>query len=270
MTRTGVTKLLMLMAMMCCLSVAALAQRDDRSLSCNDNDWNDGRKSHCEIKEQTISASGPVSVDARKNGGISIKGWERKEVLVRAKIQASAPTEDEAVSIARAVSVETAGAQIRADGPATSRDRQWSVSYEIFVPRQSDLSLKAHNGGIGINGVTGRIEFETVNGGVSLKELGGSVKGTTTNGGVSVVLSGNRWDGEGLDVKTTNGGVSLAIPENYSARLETGTVNGGMNLGIPLTMEGEIKRELSVDLGSGGSPLRVRTTNGGISIKRRA
>lgn len=188
---------------------------------------------------------------------------------MRAKIQPSAPAEEEAVSIARAISIETAGAQIRADGPQTSRDRQWSVSYEIFVPRQSDLSLKAHNGGISIAGVTRHIEFETVNGGILLKELGGSVKGTTTNGGISVVLSGNHWNGEGLDVRTTNGGVSLAIPENYSARLETDTVNGGLNLGIPLTVEGEIKRKLSVDPGSGGSPLRVRTTNGGISIKRR-
>jgi DUF4097 and DUF4098 domain-containing protein YvlB len=256
----------------CLLSVSALAQQRDsqeRAMTCNDN-WND-RPSHCEIKEQTLAATGGViNVDGGKNGGVSVKGWERAEIFVRARIQTHGESDAEAKDLATQIRIETGGAQIRAEGPST-RDRQnWSVSFEVFVPRHSNLSLKTVNGGIGISDVRGRIEFTALNGGVSLKRLAGSVQGQTTNGGLSVDLAGDRWDGEGLDVKTTNGGVTLLVPENYSARLETGTVNGGLNLGFPVTAQGRLNKELSVDLGSGGATLRVVTTNGGVSLKRKS
>jgi DUF4097 and DUF4098 domain-containing protein YvlB len=71
-----------------------------------------------------------------------------------------------------------------------------------------------------------------------------------------------------MDVSTTNGGVSLSIPENYSAHLETGTVNGRLNVDFPITVQGELKRELSANLGSGGATIRAMTTNGGVRIRR--
>jgi DUF4097 and DUF4098 domain-containing protein YvlB len=83
-----------------------------------------------------------------------------------------------------------------------------------------------------------------------------------------VELTGDRWDGETLDVKTTNGGIVMTIPENYSAHLETGTVNGGLSIDFPVTVQGRITRELAVNLGSGGATVRATTTNGGVRIKR--
>jgi DUF4097 and DUF4098 domain-containing protein YvlB len=83
-----------------------------------------------------------------------------------------------------------------------------------------------------------------------------------------IELSGDRWDGEALDVSTTNGGVSMSIPENYSAHLETGTVNGHLNIDFPVTVQGNITRELAVNLGSGGATIRAMTTNGGVRIRR--
>lgn len=262
--------LMMVSVLLLSLGSASAFAQDEPAMTCNDN-WRNGNKaSHCEIKEQTINAVGSViEVDGRQNGGVSVKGWDRNAILVRSKIQTYAPTDGEAQSLANEIRVEIAGTRIRAEGPETNRNRNWSVSFEVFVPRRSDLSLKAHNGGINIKGVSGHIEFDTVNGGVSLGELSGNVRGETTNGGVSVSLTGNRWEGEGLNVRTTNGGVSLKVPENYSAHLETSTVNGGMNFDFPITVQGKIERQLSVDLGSGGAPIRANTTNGGISIKRK-
>lgn len=256
------------------LNCASFAQRQvnsrqERGLTC-DNNWS-GRgdsQRHCEIKELPLAASGMVKVDGRQNGGVSVKGWDRNDILVRAKVEAQAPTEFEAHALANQVRIETAGANIYAEGPRAQDRSWWSVSYEVFVPHRSDLDLKAHNGGISINGVGGNLSFETVNGGVSLQEVSGKVQGRTSNGGLSVRLSGNRWDGEGMDVRTTNGGVNLVVPENYSARLETGTVNGGFNLGIPVTVQGKIEKSLTTDLGSGGPTIRLMTTNGGVSVKK--
>lgn len=156
-----------------------------------------------------------------------------------------------------------------ADGPRGDRQESWSVSYEIFVPQKIDLDLKAHNGGIRIADVSGQLEFETTNGGVSLQRLAGNVHGHTTNGGLSVELAGIGWEGSQLDTSTTNGGVSMSVPVNYSARLETGTVNGHIRVDFPVTVSGQIDRQLSIALGSGGRLVRAVTTNGGVSIKRR-
>jgi hypothetical protein len=252
------------------LACSAAAQRGEHTLNCEQNRGgrSDGQR-HCEMKEQTLSAtSGQIRVDGKRNGGVSVKGWERNEILVRAQITAQAPTQDEARALVNEVSIVTGGANIYADGPEARDRRWWAVSFEVFVPRQSDLWLKAHNGGISIDGVRGAMEFDTLNGGISLRDVNGKVKGHTTNGGLSVRLSGARWEGDGLDVETRNGGVQLSLPENYSARLETGTVNGGVNLGFPVTVQGKIEKNVATDLGSGGATIRLMTTNGGVSVRK--
>lgn len=260
--------------MTCVVGVTALSQNEkskaDASLTCKDN-WRNGKLvSHCEIKEQTLPATdSTITVDGRLNGGVSIQGWERNEILMRARIQTAGSSEAEANELASQVRIETAGSKIFASGPPNRADYWWSVSYEIFAPRRSNLSLKTNNGGISIADVNGRLEFSALNGGVNLRRVGGTVRGGTTNGGLNVELSGERWDGEALDVSTTNGGVSMWIPENYSAHLETGTVNGHLSIDFPVMVQGNITRELAVNLGSGGATIRAMTTNGGVRIRRK-
>jgi DUF4097 and DUF4098 domain-containing protein YvlB len=259
---------------MSCLAALALvrpavAQEPEREMSC-DEGWQSDRASHCEINEMKIAASSSLTLDGGVNGGVTVKGWGKNEILVRARVQTAAETDARAHDLARQVIIHTSGGRIIADGPSNGRHENWSVSYEVFVPQKIDLNLKAHNGGIGIADVHGRVEFETTNGGVSLRRLSGNVHGHTVNGGLSVELAGSRWEGGQLDTSTTNGGVSVAVPANYSARLETGTVNGHINVDFPVTVHGEIDRQLSIDLGSGGPLVRAVTTNGGVSIKRKA
>ncbi len=252
------------------LSVQAFAQQDKSrgSLTCRDNWYSDRLLGHCEIREQTIPAGGTLSVDARKNGGVSIKGWDRNEVLVRARVQAAASTQSEATDLAKQVRIETAGGKIYAMGPSNRENYHWDVSYEIFTPRRSDLYVETYNGGIAIADISGKIEFNGHNGGVVLRRVGGNVRGGTTNGGLVVELDGANWEGETLDVRTTNGGIVMSVPENYSAHLETGTVNGHLSVDFPVTVQGRITRELAVNLGSGGATVRAMTTNGGVRIKR--
>jgi hypothetical protein len=251
----------------------AFAQTDNSrySLACRDeNNYGDARARHCQVKEQTIPATGDtLNVDGMKNGGISVKGWERNEILVRYRLQAHAPTQGEADALAARIRVTTTGGEIRAVGPEQNEEARWDVGYELFVPRQSNLSLQTRNGGISLSDVRGRINFNAGNGGISLKNLGGNVTGETVNGGLHVELTGNNWDGEGLNVRTTNGGLSITVPENYSAHLETGTVNGGLAVNPSIAEVTRKTKQLSLDLGSGGTNLRIHTTNGGVSIKRR-
>ena len=266
-------------AMLLALTIVTVSAQDKEkiknkgNLSCNQsNNWyGDRLVGNCEIREQTLAATGGViSIDGRQNGGVSVKGWDNSQVLIRTQIQTGAPNAGEAEQLARQVRVETGGNKIYASGPENQKDYHWSVNFEVFVPRHSDLSLETHNGGIAIAEVNGRIDFSALNGGVVLKRCGGSVHGTTTNGGLVVELNGDRWDGETLDVRTTNGGVVMMVPENYSAYLQTGTVNGNISVDFPVTVQGKITKELAVNLGSGGATVKAVTTNGGVRIQRKS
>jgi DUF4097 and DUF4098 domain-containing protein YvlB len=235
-------------------------------------EWGDDgdRVRHCEVRDVRVSkTSGRLSVDGRLNGGIAVRGWDRNEILVRAKIQTWAESQAEARRLAAAIRIRTDDGRISAEESESGRRSGWSVSYDVYVPRRSDLGLRTHNGGIAVEDVQGRIDVEALNGGVTIRNVQGDLRGGTTNGGVTLFLDGDRWIGEGVDLETTNGGITVVIPERYSARLETGTVNGGMNVDFPITVQGMVGRRLSTTLGSGGPLIRVRTTNGGVTLRRR-
>ena len=234
-------------------------------------EWGDeDRARHCEVREVTLpKPAGRLTVDGRLNGGISVRGSDRNDVLVRARIQAWGETEAEARRLAAAVRIRTADGRVVAEQDDGGRRSGWSVSYDVYVPRRSDLDLRTHNGGISVESVQGRIDIDGLNGGVSIRDVQGDVRGGTTNGGVMLALNGDRWIGEGVDLETTNGGVTIVVPEGYSARLETGTVNGGLRVDFPVTVQGMVGRRISTTLGSGGPTIRVRTTNGGVTLRRR-
>jgi hypothetical protein len=249
-----------------CLAPLALAQEKTMSCDEGDNNWRE-RGHYCEMREVSVPAVGQLDVDGGTNGGISIKAGNRNDVLVRSKVQAYRDDEGESRQVVAGVHVDASGGRVRAAGPSSDH-HGWSVSYEIFVPMKTDLTLRTHNGGINIVGVQGHVQFEAQNGGVSLTQLAGSVQGHTTNGGLNLELASDHWDGDQCDVSTTNGGVTIRVPSNYSAHLETGTVNGGVRIDFPVTLQGEINKQIAVDLGSGGRLVRATTTNGGVRVEK--
>lgn len=256
------------------INTAALAQDKTANQAkyndfCQNNNYSYGQNKALfnTVRETTLRAGNVLIVDGERNGGIRIKGSDRNDVLVRACVQTRADSEAGARALADNIRIETSPI-VRAVN--ATGESNWAVSYEIHVPQTTNLKLSTLNGGIGITGVNGRIEFKAVNGGVHLSELAGDVKGRTANGGLHIKLSGNSWKGTGLDVETTNGGVHLTIPENYAAHIESGTVNGSFKSEISsLAVEREDKSRavrLSTDLNGGGALIRVMTTNGGVKI----
>jgi hypothetical protein len=210
-----------------------------------------------------------LDIDGRENGGVSVHGWDRSQILVLAKIQADGEDQSDARDLASQINIVTDDGRVRAEGPSTRRRQGWSVSYDVWAPRQTDLHLVTHNGGVSVEDIGGRLDLNAVNGGIALHGVSGDVHGETTNGPLNVELDGDRWRGPGLDLQTTNGPVNLTIPDGYSAHLETGTVNGGMRIDFPVTLQGNIGRRITTDLGNGGAPIRAVTTNGPVNIRRR-
>lgn len=238
---------------------------------CADENWGRDREGFCEVREYTVpAAGGTMTVDASPNGGIQVEGTARGDILVQARVVATAATEGEARAIGARVQVVATAVRVDAEGPRDLGRREgWHVSYRLSVPTQTPLSLRSTNGGISVDSVNSRVELRTTNGGVKLSRMAGDVEGRTTNGGIDVDLDGNAWQGNGLDLQTTNGGVRLAIPSQYNAHLEAGTTNGGVNIDFPVAVQGIVGRSFSTDLGSGGAPVRVRTSNGGVRITKK-
>jgi DUF4097 and DUF4098 domain-containing protein YvlB len=235
-----------------------------------DDGWWDRSEQVCEVRETTIEkAWETIVVDGGTNGGISVEGWDKKEIRVRAKVKAWDRDEDDARETLDQIEIKTDGHTIEAEGPRLKGNhRGWAVSFELMVPRKSNLDLSTLNGGVSIEDVDGEIDAEAVNGGLKLAQLAGDVDVHTTNGGVSVELDGDRWQGRGLDATTTNGAVKVWIPEDYNADLETGTVNGSIDFDFPVTVQGKISKRIRTTLGDGGPKIRVVTTNGGVKLKR--
>lgn len=252
-------------------ALPAPAQEDgdwvSRCYRSNRDNRNNDREVFCEERETRLGSRDELRVDGRQNGGVSVRAWDGRDILVRARIQTYAETRDEARELARQVRVSTGG-EIHAEGPEPGRRRHWSVSYEIFVPRRIDLEVETNNGPVSVTGVTGEMQLRAQNGPMSLRNVGGDVHARTTNGPLRVTLEGSRWNGEGLDAETTNGPVDLTIPSGYSAELETGTVNGPMNIEFPVTVQGRLNRRINTTLGRGGPPIRVITTNGPVTVRR--
>ena len=260
------------------LPIAVRAQdTDDEWLDdCRHDSWRDARVKHCEIREAGLSLKGPVrggalTVDPGMNGGVDIIGWDRDSVGITARIQVNARTEDDAQAIARDIRIEAAGRMVRAIGPnPTGRRQSWSVSFIVYVPRRTDLSLATENGPLSVHEVSGQMELSTHNGPLSLVGVGGDVRARAQNGPLLVKLTGARWDGAGLDAETMNGPAVLRIPEGYNAKLDFGTINGPMDVGFPLTVtiNGRVTDRIATTLGVGGPPVRVVTTNGPMSVRR--
>jgi DUF4097 and DUF4098 domain-containing protein YvlB len=223
----------------------------------------------CETRNVAVPSVRSLNVDGRQNGGITVHAWDKNDIQVVAMVQAQAETEGEAQTIARQITISSANGQVQAEGPDTERRQSWSVSYEVWAPRATELTLTAHNGGISVDGIEARMNLQTTNGGLDLRDVSGDVHGVTTNGGITADLGGDRWRGNGLDLRTSNGGVELRIPSNYSAMLETGTVHGDLDIRIPITVPGLLGRQISTQLGAGGPVVRAMTTNGGVSIRPR-
>jgi len=249
--------------------LAQLQDNSEKQMTCSNGGYDSDRVRHCEIRERSLPSIGRLSVDASPNGGATVKGWLRGDVLVRARVEASGDTEGAAASLASRVMIDGSGGQVRASGPDAADHSSWSVGYEIFVPQATDVTLKTVNGGLTISDVRGQIHFDALNGGVHLKRVAGEVSGATVNGGITLELAGAMADWRQMELRTQNGGVTVAMPALYSARIQAETGMGRIQSDFPLPPGTDPRvRQLDFNVGSGGPPIHITTGNGGIRLKR--
>jgi DUF4097 and DUF4098 domain-containing protein YvlB len=73
--------------------------------------------------------------------------------------------------------------------------------------------------------------------------------------------------GRPVSLSTTNGRITVALPRTIAARVDAGTVNGSISSDLPVLASSSSKHSLRGTLNGGGNAeVRLRTTNGSITI----
>jgi DUF4097 and DUF4098 domain-containing protein YvlB len=222
---------------------------------------------------------GSISVH-NQNGSVEIAGWDKDKVEINGTKFASS---HEALDRIR-IDIDHTGGSI-AIRTVVPGDRYFilGAKYVIHVPRQSkldrivssngsvrvndigdDVTLRTSNGSIHIGNVRGRVSAETSNGGIEGQNLDGACKVETSNG--SIHLSQLRGT---VEATSSNGGITVRLPSGAKADVEAETSNGAVTSDFAeLTQHSSEKNRLHGEIGGGGPPLRLTTSNASIHIER--
>ena len=174
------------------------------------------------------------------NGGITVKGYEGKEVIVEAKprgrVIAAGDEEDDDKDEdeidddedarkdkhagMRRLTGNSIGWSVEEDNNVIKIETSsWkgSIDLVIQVPWATSLRLHCINGGnITVENVRGEIETGNVNGAITLSHISGSAVAQTVNGDIRVSFS--KIDpGKAMSMVTLNGDVDVTLPAETKA-----------------------------------------------------
>ncbi|HYR29523.1 MAG TPA: DUF4097 family beta strand repeat-containing protein [Thermoanaerobaculia bacterium] len=214
------------------------------------------------------------------NGSITVTAWDqpRVRVIAEKKIKGDREVAAEAMKELKVeITPLNGGLVIKTNHPEedgftslfdwlSGDDVDAQVRYELTVPRTMNLDLSDTNGSIRVSDVTGRLELGTTNGKIETIRCAGSLDASTTNGGISAELTSVTRGGS-VDASTTNGRITIAVPRNFAGSVDAATTNGAIDTDLPVATTRVGDNSLRGTINGGGTPMKLRTTNGAIQIR---
>jgi DUF4097 and DUF4098 domain-containing protein YvlB len=293
--------LLGLMLPLCVSASQAQYRGHNSTVTMNDDSSGDDCREHLRVgnddyrtkvrdEESKTVANQPLTITAEHNGGIQVTTWDKAEVSLKLCKEIAVDDESEGRKLLAETRLEINGANVSVHSPEGDGNHSLGTVLLVKAPREANLKLKVHNGGVSLNGFNGTVEAQAQNGGISfkrssgkltaiaqnggisIKDCGGEVNARVQNGGLSIALP-ERWEGKGLDAHARNGGLVVSVPRNFSGGLE---VVASEHTSIVCKDEVCNAGERTWDDGHkvfrmGGTNPQVRATtdNGGIVIEER-
>lgn len=215
------------------------------------------------------------------NGRVTVTAWDqpRVRVIARKEVDADKDVLNEVMRELRVELIPRNGGLVinthypkRNEGVSSIFDWlsgdhvQAEVRYDITVPRTMNVEVSNTNGAIHLSNVTGRHELDTTNGKIEVTRCAGSLDASTTNGSIRAELV-QVAKGQPLRFETTNGRIEVAVPASMAADVDASTTNGSIHTDLPVATTRTSRNSLRGAINGGGTPLRMRTTNGGIEIR---
>jgi hypothetical protein len=234
--------------------------------------------------------SRPALIDVSLvHGSITVRGSNRKDVLVTARPEADRPSrrfDPDATGMRRIP--QTAGFRITEDGnriKVGSDNPNRSITFEIEAPARTDLKLKTVNGGeILVENIEGDLTVSNTNGGITLNNVAGTVNAGTTNGSVRASLTRVTAD-QDMAFTSLNGNVDVTLPPTTRANLRLRSDNGDvysdfdvqLAASAPVVQESRgsngryrISRNRSIvgAINGGGPEFELRTFNNNVYVRK--
>ncbi|HKQ06690.1 MAG TPA: DUF4097 family beta strand repeat-containing protein [Blastocatellia bacterium] len=212
-----------------------------------------------DLKTFTLAKGAAVAIQTI-NGSITVTGWDGPQAEVHILASNGANPSD--------VSIRSDNNSLAISAPAKGK-----ISFEVRLPRElGNVVFNSTNGGVTVSDVSGQLTVETVNGSIRLNQVSGIDRAKSVNGGIEATLRQAVKD-RPMTFESMNGGIDLRFPGDFNGTLDASAMHGGIKVDDSFP---EVKSEKTFPvgmraggpIGTGGSTVTARTTNGGIKIGR--
>lgn len=251
------------------------------------------RRIERETKSFPVSGTPRLRVETF-DGHITVRGWDKPEVMYTAIKRAASDEELRGVRLR----AEQSGAEIniiaefdksfsrevvKRDDRVVSYSSGASVELEVYVPRNATLKVSSGDGRLRVEGISGEVDLHTGDGPVDVSGGGGRLRVDTGDGPIRITDFDGAADartGDGritlegrfaeLAARSGDGSISLALPADANAVVETEAetvVNDGLAVSDDASSAEARTRRWRV--GSGGNKFTLRTGDGQIILRRR-
>ena len=224
------------------------------------------------------------------NGGITVKAYEGKEVIVeaRARNRDRESSRSESNNMKRIVvsstglSVEAENNEVHISTDSFARP----IDLTITVPVHTSLKLSAVNdGNIVVTGVDGELDVNDVNGSVTLNNVSGSAIAHALNGRVLVTF--HRINQKPMAFSSLNGDIDVTFPAELKANLTLKSDRGEIFSDFEVQVQAAAPQQTVEDdrknggkyvvkidkavhgtIGGGGPEMQFTNFNGSIYIRK--
>lgn len=240
------------------------------------------------------------------NGKTCVRGEDRDDIEIRITKSVRADCEDAAAKLLESIKLQSSAATdvLEIEVQISRKCARHGLAHlELRVPRETRVALSSTNGKICLENLDRPIRARSSNGSVSILEVNGDIDVTTANAKVAckfscghlrarssngkIEVSGHEGS---VDASTSNGVIKASLEALGAAGVSLTTSNGRIALDLPdrpdadvdIRVEnGHIRHDLDLEaesgndgtgrvrgrVGKGGTPIRLRTSNGTISIR---
>ena len=235
-----------------------------------------GRATEREVKTFTVGGSPRVNLSTF-DGVVTVRAWDKPEVMYTAIKRAGNPEELKAI----AIKAEQQGSLVSII--AELEDQQnGAVDFEVFVPRNVSLHASSGDGRLVLEGISGDITLRTGDGPIQVTNTKGTLMLNTGDGPIRVAgfegqLEARTGDGPisldgsftGLAAETGSGTVTLSVPTGANFILETNAeemTNEGLIISEDVAPSNRVKRW---KVGQGGKVFVITTGEGKVFLRSR-
>ena len=205
------------------------------------------------------------------NGGITVKGYEGKEVVVEAHVRSRENSRNEGGP--KRLAISTTGLTVEEENNEVSVNTEsymHAIDVTVSVPVHTSLKLRAVNDGdIVVTGVDGELDVDDINGAVTLNNVSGSVVAHALNGHVYATLTRVEPQ-KAMAFSSLNGDIDVTFPADLKANVSIRSDRGDVFSDFDVQLKAAAAQPVVEDSRGKGGKYRVKidktvhgTINGG-------